>query len=301
MNDTFLDLPDLLESWLRRLRAERKSAHTLRCYRSGVESYVAWCAQAGLPAELNPDTVTEFVTAKLTTGQVSTVRLTLTVLKVFARWIADEEGIDMSTVTRIRLPKADDRSVPDLSENEVARLLKACEGTRLSQRRDMALIALFAETGLRAAEMVALDLTDIDIDGCVLHVKRGKGGKGRRVRFSVGTAAIVDRYLRTRKRSVLRPSEGPLWVSNQGTRLTYRGMASTLKARAVSAGVIGFHMHRLRHTAAVRWLRHKGTETGLRAHAGWTSNTMIARYVKAASEQLAGEEFDRLDLGVTEL
>ena len=48
-------------------------------------------------------------------------------------------------------------------------------------------------------------------------------------------------------------------------------------------------------------MRAGGSETGLMAHAGWTSNTMIGRYVKAASEQLAGEEFNRLDLGVVEL
>ncbi|MGZ4514519.1 MAG: hypothetical protein ACXVX6_07105 [Mycobacterium sp.] len=40
---------------------------------------------------------------------------------------------------------------------------------------------------------------------------------------------------------------------------------------------------------------------GLRAHAGWTDNTMIGRYVQAASEQLAAEEFDRLDLGIGQL
>ncbi len=78
-------------------------------------------------------------------------------------------------------------------------------------------------------------------------------------------------------------------------------MASTLKDRAKDAGVQGFHLHRLRHTAATRWLRSGGSETGLRAHAGWTSNTMVARYVKAASEALAAEEFDRLDLGIAEL
>jgi integrase len=58
--------------------------------------------------------------------------------------------------------------------------------------------------------------------------------------------------------------------------LGYAGAVDTLKRRAADAGVKGFHIHRLRHTAAVRWLRSGGTETGLRAHAEWTSNTMVA-------------------------
>jgi integrase/recombinase XerD len=75
-------------------------------------------------------------------------------------------------------------------------------------------------------------------------------------------------------------------------------MVGTLKGRAKEARVVGFHAHRLRHTAAVRWLRAGGSEVGLMAQAGWTSNSMIGRYTKTASEQLAAEEFDRLNLGI---
>jgi site-specific recombinase XerD len=230
----------------------------------------------------------------------STVRLRLTCLKLFAKWLADEEGFDAAPILTVRPPKADQRSVPDLSEGEVLRMLKACDGADLRDRRDKALIMLFTETGLRAAEMLALDVTDVDLDECVAHVRRGKGGKARRVRFSTGTAAALDKYLRARHRAVLHPSQGPLWISRQG-RLTYMGMVHALKGRAAAAGVVGFHIHRLRHTSAVRWLRAGGSESGLMSHHGWKSRTMVDRYVKTASEQLAGEEFDRLGLGITEL
>lgn len=293
------DLDDLLTSWLRRLRGEQKSPHTLASYGTAVRSFIAYCRDAGLPAELSRDNVVAYMGSR--SGQVSTARLNLSVLKIFARWIAAEEDYDPAPVLSVRAPKPDGRSVPDLTDNEVARLLKVCQGTELRDKRDRALVALFAETGLRAAEMLALDVGDVDLDKCVLHVRRGKGGKGRWVHFSVGTASALDRYVRARDRAVLRPAGGPLWVSAKGDRLTYNGMHTALKARAEDAGIAGFHLHRLRHTMAVRWMRAGGSETGLMAHAGWTSNAMIGRYVKAASEQLAGEEFNRLDLGVIDL
>ena len=56
-------------------------------------------------------------------------------------------------------------------------------------------------------------------------------------------------------------------------------------------------MHRLRHTAAVRWLARGGSESGLMAQSGWRSRDMIDRYVHTAREKLAAEEFDRLGLG----
>ena len=299
MPDLLLDLEEMLASWLRILRAQQKSPHTLRMYRMSVESFLKFCDEQQLPRELTKATVIDFLAA-LVERQPSTVRLRLTVLKLFARWLATEEGFDADPVLAIRAPKLDQRAVPDLSENEVRRMVKACDGAEMRDKRDKAILVLLAETGLRSAELLALDVTDIDLDGCVLHVRRGKGGKGRRVKFSPGAAAMLDRYLRARRTTVRGQSTGPLWISPRG-RLSYAGLASTLKARAEAAEVVGFHPHRLRHTAAVRWLKSGGSETGLMAHAGWGSLSMLDRYVKTASDQLAGEEFDRLDLGLGDL
>jgi len=295
-----LDLDDLLTSWVRALKGEHKSPHTVSSYRGTVMAFRDFCADTGRPAELNRDNVIAFMAAHA--GQVSTARLRLTVLKLFAKWVAAEEDFDAAGVLSVRAPRADDPTVPDLTDTQIARLLKACEGQTLLDKRDRALVALFVETGLRAAEMAALDITDIDVDTCQLHVRRGNGGKGRRVRFSAATGAVVDRYLRHRRRAVLAPAGGPLWIATRtGARIGYRGLAVALAARADKAGIEGFHLHRLRHSAATRWLRAGGTETGLKAHAGWTSNRMIERYTRAVSDQLAAEEFDRLDLGVVEL
>lgn len=299
MADPLLDLDEMLASWLRILRAERKSPHTLRMYRISVESFLRFCDEQQLPRALTKATVISYLAAQVD-RQPSTVRLRLTVLKLFARWLAAEEGFDADPIVAIRAPKLDQRAVPDLSENEVRRMVKACNGAHLRDRRDKAMLVLLAETGLRSAELLAVDVTDIDLDGCVLDVRRGKGRKGRRVRFSPGAAAVLDRYLRARRTTVPSPSTGPLWLSPRG-RLSYAGLASTLKTRAEAAGVPNFHVHRLRHTAAVRWLKSGGTETGLMAHAGWGSLSMLDRYVKTANEQLAGEEFDRLNLGLGEL
>ena len=133
--------------------------------------------------------------------------------------------------------------------------------------------------------------TDVDLVACVASVRRGKGGRARRSKFSATTAAAIDRYLRAE----LNPASGPLWRGRDG-RLTYTGLTNALRQRATAADVKGFHVHRLRHSAAVRWLAAGGTEGGLMAQAGWKDRTMLDRYVATAREQLAAEEFDRLQL-----
>jgi site-specific recombinase XerD len=234
----------------------------------------------------------------LSDTEPATARLRLQALKLFARWLADEEGFDPDGVLAVRAPKLDDKSVPDLSEVEVKRILKACKGPGFRDKRDFAIMVLLTETGLRASECLDLDVADVNLVTCTLLVKRGKGGKGRQVRFSASTAAALDRYIRAR-RATGNPPNGALWVSSTGQRrLSYRGMTDSLKNRAEQAGVNGFHVHRTRHTAAVRWLRSGGSETGLMAQSGWASRKMIDRYVKTAAEELASAEFDRLNMGI---
>ncbi len=67
--------------------------------------------------------------------------------------------------------------------------------------------------------------------------------------------------------------------------------------RADRAGVVGFHPHMLRHTAAHRWLAKGGSEGGLMAVAGWTRPDMLVRYTRAQASARAADEARRLDLG----
>jgi site-specific recombinase XerD len=299
MSTPLLNLEELRDSWLRQLRGQRKSKHTLKVYRTAVDSLLAHCDQAGTPAELTKATVLDWMAAQQ--QNASTVRLRLMAIKCFARWLADEEGFDADGVLAVKPPNVSQAPVADMSEDEITRMVKTCDGTALNHKRDKAILLLLTETGLRASELLALAVTDVDLDACLLVVRKGKGGKTRRVKFSAATSAAIDRYVRARHRVVRRPTEGPLWVSTKQGPLTYPGLVNALKARAAAAGVVGFHVHRLRHTAAVRWLQNGGSETGLRAHCGWDDASMIARYTKAASERLAAEEFERLGLGLREL
>ncbi len=63
------------------------------------------------------------------------------------------------------------------------------------------------------------------------------------------------------------------------------------------AGIVGFRPHRLRHTAAHRWLAAGGSEGGLMAVAGWTRPDMLLRYTKAQASSRAADEARRLNLG----
>jgi integrase len=235
--------------------------------------------------------------ASMSECQPATASIRLMAVKRFAVWLADEEGFDAAGVLSVKPPRLDQKAVAGLSDDELRRLLKACEGSDLRDKRDKAIVTLFAETGMRASELLGLTVGDLDLSTTTAHVVRGKGGAGRHVKFSVTAAATLDRYLRARRAAGNPADRGPLWVGREGA-LQYSGLVYTLGLRAEIAGVKGFHVHKLRHTMAVRWLGEGGAEALLMAQAGWSSRAMIDRYTKSASEALAASEFDRIDMGI---
>jgi integrase/recombinase XerD len=294
---TDIDLADALTSWVRRLKADRKSEQTVRAYRISVETFLTFCDKSDLPRELSKHNLISWL-ANSSHSSTTTVRMRLAAVKRFAQWLEEEEDFDASEAVSVRAPKAQERVVAHLSDNELQRLVKSCDGSKLRDKRDKAMVRLLTDTGLRAAELLALDIAHVDLDRCVLVVHKGKGGKSRAVSFSVDTASAVDRYLRARRRAAHR-NETALWVSERGYgRLTYGGLVNTMKERAQIAGVSDFHVHRLRHTTAVRWLRSGGSEVALRAHCGWSDKTMVAHYTKSAGEELAAQEFKRLNMTI---
>jgi integrase len=166
----------------------------------------------------------------------------------------------------------------------------------LIDRRDEAVVRLMAETGLRAGEVLGLQVADVDLQQGRAVVRRGKGGKGRAVPFGAQTAAALDRYLRARRTHRLKDTSA-LWLGGGGQTFSYHGLNIALKRRAQAAGIQGFHLHLMRHTAATRWLRAGGSEGGLMAVAGWSTRGMVDRYTGASASERAAAEARGLNLG----
>jgi len=291
------DLTALLPSWELHLRAERKSPATIKAYGDGMRAYLRFCEATDCAAVLDRSQLAAFVDHLLTEGaQPSTARSRQLGVRRFAAWLVEEDEVDVDPFLGVKSPKLDERVVEPLTDDDLRSLLKVCSGTDLRERRDAALIRFMAETGARAGEVVALTLDDVDLAQGTAVVRRGKGGKGRVVPFGAQTAQAIDRYLRVRRAHRLAETSA-LWLGDRGKQFTYDALHKTLKARAEAAGIIGFHPHKLRHTAAHRWLAAGGSEGGLMAVAGWTRPDMLLRYTKAQASSRAADEARKLNLG----
>ena len=293
------DLADLLGSWELHLRAERKSPQTVKAYGDGVRAYLAWCERAGRPAVTDRHQLREFIDALLTEGaKPATAVSRHLAVRRYSAWLTEEGEQALDPLLGLRAPKLDKPVVEPLTDDQLRAMLKACRGADLRDKRDEAILRLMFTTGARAGEVVALQVKDLSLrtDPATATIRRGKGGTGRVVPLAPEVASAIDRYLRARKTHRLAASTA-LWVGDRGKGFTYDALHKTLAMRAERAGVIGFHPHMLRHTAAHRWLSKGGSEGGLMAVAGWTRPDMLLRYTRAQASARAADEAQRLDLG----
>jgi integrase/recombinase XerD len=279
------------------MKAERKSPGTIKVYTDGVTKFLRWCAQTGHPAELTKTAVQAFLADLLDDGaEGNTARSRDLALKRFAAWLVDEGELSANPLIGLRPPKADHKVVNALTDDDLKRLIKACDGKSLQDRRDEAIVRLMAETGMRASEVIGLQISDVNLHDGLVTVHRGEGGNGRIAPFGSQTAAAIDRYMRARRTHRLAYS-ADLWVGGGGKSFGYHGLSKALKDRAEAAGITGFHLHIMRHTAATRWLRAGGSEGGLMAVAGWSTRSMVDRYTGASAAEGAAAEARGLNLG----
>lgn len=225
----------------------------------------------------------------------------------FATWLTAGGDIPTNPFPGMKSPRVQTPLVEPFTDDELRALIGTCavpdseEGAASSEetlhhRRDEAIIRMMFETAIRSGEVAGLQLNDVDLVSRLVTIRCGKGGRGRVIPIGQATTEALLRYLGERELHSL-AGMPDLWLGNRGKQFGREGLSRALRRRAARAGVMDFRPHRLRHTAAHRWLAAGGSESGLMAIAGWTRTDMLVRYTRARASERAAVEARRLNLG----
>lgn len=269
------------------LRSENKSPATVTAYLGALNQFVAFLESTGMPQSITSITrehVQAFITDQLDRYKTATAHNRYRGLDVFFKWAVEDGEIPASPMARMKPPRMEIEPPRVLNADELKQLLTSVRGRTFTAHRDTAIVALFADTGLRLSELANMRLADVDLDEGHVVVK-GKGRKVRVVPFGGRAARLLDRYLRARARQST-AHRAEVWLGHAGP-MTPNGIGQLVRRIGKRAGVADLHPHAFRHTFAHMWLAAGGTETDLMRIMGWSSRSMLERYASTTAGERA--------------
>jgi integrase/recombinase XerC/integrase/recombinase XerD len=253
-----------LETFDAALRARGMAEKTRRAYGADVQQLADWAARQEIdPRDVDPRGLRRFA-GVLSERRMSrsTIARKLASIRSFYRHLVERGELEASPADLVATPKRDSYLPRVLRADEVTALLDTIPASEPLQQRDRAMFELAYAAGLRAEEIVNLDVGDVDPDGEELRVT-GKGGKTRVVPAGEPAWRAIDDYLsRARPRLAAADGAGPggrteeaLFLSRRGRRLSTSDIRRRLQlsTRRAATGA-GVSPHTLRHSFATHLL-----------------------------------------------
>ena len=244
-----------LDAYFEHLRSERQmSPHTLDGYRRDLAKVVTFCDKQQLAdwQQLKSPHVRQLIAEQHRQGQSgrSLARL-LSSMRGLYRYLNQEGRCAHDPAAGISAPKGERRLPRLLDTDRAMQLLDGGIEDDFIGHRDQAMLELFYSSGLRLAELVGLNLDQLDLPDGLIQV-RGKGNKARVLPVGRKAREALEAWLPLRALS--NPSDGAVFVSQQGRRLGPR--AVQLRVRQAGVRELGQHLHphMLRHSFASHML-----------------------------------------------
>lgn len=272
------------------LTEKNASKRTLENYTLALRKFREWMGEKFTSwRDLTPDHFRAYL-FELLKQELSraTIRLRFAAYRSFYKFLVQRHGYPKSPVAEVELPKAEKSLPVVLNLKQIEELLglplklkpqkQAPEWLPL---RDTAVLELFYSTGLRLAELAALDIGDIDCQSETVRVL-GKGSKERLVPIGSYAMKAIQSY-----RSETEIHEGPLFLSKLRKRLSTRSINNVLK-KYLQHSSIAFNVtpHKLRHSFATHLLDHGADLRSVQSLLGHASLSTTQIYTHVTKERL---------------
>ncbi len=206
-------------------------------------------------------------------------------LKAFFSYLSQDGYLRDNPMDGIPIPKTGRSAPVALAQPDVRGLLAAARGPSWFDIRNTAMLMTFLDTGMRLAELISLDLEDVNLPEWRIRIRNGKGSKERIVFVGRGLHRILRRWLQVR--GPLHESSA-LFITRSGHRHDSRNVERIIERIAKKAGLNGTRVtpHIFRHTFAVNYVRNGGDAFSLRRLLGHSDIRTTEIYVDMVGEDL---------------
>ena len=250
-----------IDAFLDELKIVRQlSAHTLSNYRRDLEKFSGFCIEQNVdhPDQAHAADVRHWVAAAHRKGlSGKSLQRALSALRSFYQYRVRNGSLHNPAIG-IQAPKSA-KKLPKTLDADHSQKMVEIKGDDELAVRDRAILELFYSSGLRLAELVALNINDLDLHDQMLSVT-GKGNKQRRVPIGSFALKALLAWLKIRALSKHQNSdENAVFISNRGSRISPRTVQARLKKHSIEQGIgQNVHPHMLRHSFASHLLESSG-------------------------------------------
>ncbi len=292
---------EALDDFIAFLRDERRySPETQRAYRGDLTQVARFlagrktssrCVEAVRPEELKA-----WLAAVHATTEPRTRARKLSAVRSFFAYLVRRGVVGRNPARAVVSPRLPEALPKALQVDEVFALVDAPGDLPPLARRDLAMLELLYGAGLRAAELVRLDLPDVDLTARVVTVT-GKGQKTRKVPFGRRAQAALEVWLSVRPGLVREPLAA-IFVNYRGQRLSDRGLRKRLHERVLAIGMgRPVTPHVLRHSFATHLLDGGADLRSIQTMLGHASLSTTQRYTAVSIQRLRTVYDDAHPLG----
>ncbi len=259
------DRPDLatsVDQFLDYLRDVRQlSPHTLSNYARDLRSLTNFCDQRKLvhPDRIMEADIRQWVSQLHRRGLAGgSIQRMLSAARSLFNYLGKRANQPRNPAASVQAPRKPRKLPRTLDADQVDRYLMFEDDSTLA-RRDRAIAELFYSSGLRLAELAAINVTDLD-KGARLITVTGKGNKTRTVPVGAVALDAIERWLEVKPTTgVDEDSQLALFTSSRGRRISARNIQARLKLQGRKAGMHqDVHPHMLRHSFASHMLESSG-------------------------------------------
>ncbi|MDH3974973.1 MAG: tyrosine recombinase XerC [Deltaproteobacteria bacterium] len=282
-----------IERFTKHLKYEKNfSHHTIRNYLSDLDQYNNYLNDEGLEIDMDPLAIRRYLALLQKKNTKSSTGRKLAAIKCFYRYLSREEIIETSPFEGIATPRAEKKLPGFFSVDDIFRLMDAPRSEKPLVVRDRAILELIYASGLRAEELVRLDICNIDMAAGMIKVI-GKGNKERRLPVGGKALEAINAYCESRIAGGGDAKNGPLFLNYRGERLTTRSIARIVKKYLLKAGIPGNGSpHTLRHSFATHLLDAGADLRGIQELLGHSSLSTTQKYTHITTDKLM-EVYDK--------
>jgi integrase/recombinase XerD len=202
-------------------------------------------------------------------------------LKAFFSWAEREGYLVSGQIGRIPIPKANSKVIDTFTPEQLNRLAGICQIANGDGQRNLTILLLLLDTGIRVSELVSIELEDIYLAEGYIKIKVAKGGKERIVPIGSFVQKSLWKYINYFRPRPLTQQINRLFLSNKGLPLTKSGIQQMLRRYGRRSGFNGIRCspHTFRHTFAKNYLLNGGDLFSLQKILGHTSLASVRLYL----------------------